>query len=153
ITKERLDNLPLVGNNVLDLLSTLPGLRINPLGDSYNTIGGLGINSINTTPHGLTIVDGPIHAPKPTYLPGYNAFSPTTLVPDLVGEIRLILSPVDAELGRGNSQVQILTRSGTNKYAGSATWNIRNTALDANTWTNNHTLIDGKPTPLDWNNN
>jgi hypothetical protein len=153
ISQERLDSLPLVGNNVLDLLSTLPGLRINPLGDSYNTIGGLGINTINTTRDGLSIVDGRIDAQNTVYLPGYNAFSPTTLVPDLVGEVRLILSPVDAELGRGNSQIQIRTRSGTNRYAGSATWNVRNTALDANTWTNNHTLINGQPTPLDWNNN
>ena len=57
----------------------------------------------------------------------------------LSGEIRLILSPVDAELGRGNSQIQIHTRSGTNKYTGSAAWYVRNTALDANTWSNNHT--------------
>src|SRR4030095_14384932 len=32
----------------------------------------------------------------------------------LVGEVRLIVPPVDAELGRGNSQVQIRTRSGSN---------------------------------------
>jgi hypothetical protein len=153
VTQDRLESLPLVGNNVLSLLSTLPGLRINPLGDTYNTIGGLGINSINTTRDGLSIVDGRIDPQNQVYLAGYGAFSPTTLVPDLIGEIRLILSPVDAELGRGNSQVQIRTRSGTNKFAGSATWSVRNTALDANTWTNNHTLINGKPTPLDWSNN
>jgi hypothetical protein len=50
----------------------------------------------------------------------------------------LILSPVDAELGRGNSQIQIQTRSGTNRYTGSASWNIRNTALNANSWGNNN---------------
>src|SRR5262245_13227595 len=153
ITKERLDSLPLVGNNVLDLLSTLPGVRISPLGDTFNTIGGLGINTINTTRDGLSIVDGRIDPQNVLDPACYNAFSPTILLPDLVGEIRLILSPVDAELGRGNSQIQIQTRSGTNTYAGTATWNIRNTALDANTWTNNHTLIDGKATPLDWHNN
>src|SRR5499426_240368 len=117
ITKERLDSLPLVGNNVLDLLSTLPGVRISPLGDTFNTIGGLGINTINTTRDGLSIVDGRIDPQNFVYQPGYNAFSPTILLPDLVGEIRLILSPVDAELGRGNSQIQIQTRSGTNTYA------------------------------------
>ena len=69
---------------------------------------------------------------------GYSLLSTTTLNPDLVGEIRLILSPVDAELGRGNSQVQITTRSGTNRYTGSAVWNIQNTALNANTWDNNN---------------
>ena len=83
----------------------------------------------------------------------------TTVVnPDLVGEIRLILAPVDAELGHGNSQVQISTRSGTNKYTGAATWVVRNTALNANTWTNNHTptLINGvqvsNNTTPDWSN-
>ena len=47
--------------------------------------------------------------------PGSSSFSNSTVInPDLVGEIRLITPPVDAELGRGNGQVQIQTRSGTN---------------------------------------
>src|SRR6185436_1843362 len=33
--------------------------------------------------------------------------------------------------------VQILTKSGTNKFTGSAVWNVMNTALNANTWANN----------------
>lgn len=145
--------LPLVGNNVLDLLNTMPGINLDARGEIYNTINGLGINSINPTRDGLSIVNGRIAPQDALYSAGYKAFSPTTLVPDLVGEIRVITSPVDAELGRGNTQIQIRTRSGTNQYNGSATWNIRNTALDANTWMNNHTLIDGKATPLDWQNN
>ena len=85
--------------------------------------------------------------------------STTTISPDLVGEIRLIVSPVDAEIGRGSAQVQISTRSGTNRYSGSASWNIRNSALDANTWNNNHTAftdpISGvvyNSTPKNWSN-
>jgi hypothetical protein len=153
LTQDRVQNLPLVGNNVLDLLSTLPGIAINPDGEHLNTVGGLSLNTINATRDGLPIGDDRQAANDPSYRPGYKAFSPTTLVPDLVGEIRLILSPVDAELGRGNAQIQIVTRSGTNKYNGSASWSFRNTALDANTWVNNHTLINGEATPLDWNNN
>lgn len=63
-----------LGNNVLNLLSTLPGLRINPLGDTYNNIGGLGINTINTTRDGLSIVDGRIDPQNITYSSGYGAF-------------------------------------------------------------------------------
>jgi hypothetical protein len=44
----------------------------------------------------------------------------TIMNPDLVGEIRMILAPVDAEVGRGNSQIQVSTRSGTNRFTGSA---------------------------------
>src|SRR6185369_5978712 len=83
---------------------------------------------------------------------GRYLLSDTTLLPDLVGEIRLVLSPVDAELGRGNSQIQIRTRSGTNKYNGSAAWYVRNTALDANTWVNNHTPFTDPATGVTVNN-
>jgi hypothetical protein len=60
-------------------------------------------------------------------------------------------------LGRGNAQLQIQTRSGTNRYAGSAVWNIRNSAVSANTWSNN-TNVDPltgqwKPTTPKWENN
>src|SRR5262249_43702282 len=135
LTQDKIENLPLVGNNVLDLLFTMPGLRLSPLGDAFDTVNGLGVNTINTTRDGLSTVDTRFY---PEFW-GTKTFSTTTITPDLVGEIRLIVSPVDAEIGRGNAQVQIRTRSGTNRYNGSATWNVRNSAFDANTWTNNHT--------------
>jgi len=50
--------------------------------------------------------------------------------PDLVGEIKLILPPVDGEPGRGNSQVRIYTRSETNRYTGTATWSVAPTAVN-----------------------
>jgi hypothetical protein len=154
LPQAKIQSLPLVGNNVLDLLETLPGLRTSlttPPGtapgtapDSFDTVNGLGLDTINVTRDGLSINDGRYAAGSTTggaSITGKGRFllSDTTLLPDLVGEIRLILSPVDAELGRGNSQIQISTRSGTNRYTGSAAWYVRNTALDANTWDNNHT--------------
>ena len=76
--------------------------------------------------------------------------------PDLVGEVRLILTPVDAEFGRGNGQIQITTRSGTNRYTGSAVWNVENTELNPNTWANNRNVDatgQWSPTQPDWRNN
>jgi hypothetical protein len=163
----RIQNLPLVGNNVLDLLNILPGLRFSPIGESNDTIGGLGINTMNVTRDGLPVRDDRFSPQagvdlngNPTIFAAYNGgfslLSTTTINPDLVGEIRLILSPVDAELGRGNSQVQITTRSGTNKFTGSAVWNIQNTALNANSWDRNNDIdpTTGKwnPTEPDWRN-
>ncbi|MEJ2245873.1 MAG: TonB-dependent receptor, partial [Acidobacteriota bacterium] len=66
---------------------------------------------------------------------GLNAA--TRVNPDLVGEFRMILAPVDAEAGRGNAQLQITTKSGTNNYHGSLVWNAQNTAIDPNTWEQN----------------
>ena len=69
-------------------------------------------------------------------MPG--GFQPATIMnPDMVGEVRMVTSPVDAELGRGNSQVQVQTRSGTNTFRGALVYNIRNSAIEPNTWANN----------------
>src|SRR5438477_12427267 len=64
---------------------------------------------------------------------------------------------VEAEMGRGNGKVQILTRSGTNQFHGTGVWSVRNSALDANTWNNNRQVDPKtgawKPTVPDWANN
>ena len=49
LTIDKIQSLPMVGNNVLDLLNTLPGMRLSPAGDAFNTINGLGMNTVNTT--------------------------------------------------------------------------------------------------------
>jgi hypothetical protein len=158
LTQDKIEALPLVGNNILDLLDTMPGLRLNPFFDSgaFDTVNGLGMNSVNMTRDGLSTVD----VRNYPELYGRRTLSNNVILPDLVGEIRLVVSPVDAEIGRGNAQVQVRTRSGTNQYRGSTTWNVRNSALDANTWTNNHTPyvdpISGErsnSTRRDWFNN
>ena len=138
-------DLPLVGQNVLSLLDVLPGFRA-AAADSQSTIGGLNLDYTNTTIDGLSTVSSRDSAS----LWGRQVMTTNVINPDLVGEIRLILSPVDAELGRGNSQIQIQTRSGTNKYTGAAVWNVQNTALNANTWANKRN--PGPPTTPDWYN-
>jgi len=157
LTEQRVRDLPIVGNNVLDLLSVLPGFRAGNTaigGAGGGTVGGMGLDSVNATINGLSTNSSRDSAG----FWGYQTFTTTVVNPDLVGEIRLILAPVDAELGRGNAQVQIQTRSGTNKYTGSAVWNVQNTALNANSWLNNHTstLQNGVPisnsTKPDWRN-
>jgi beta-lactamase regulating signal transducer with metallopeptidase domain len=73
-------------------------------------------------------------APAPSPTPG-TAPNPTPVSPDLVGEIKLILSPVDQAPGTAPGQIQIRTSSGTSTNSGNAIWSFRNTALDPNTWT------------------
>jgi len=142
LNQNRVLNLPIVGNDVLDLVRIMPGYRQGPgglLGAALDTFAGTSAGTVNTTRDGISVSDGRFNN---------GVYSTTTINPDLVGEIRLILTPVDAELGRGNAQVQIQTRSGTNRYTGTAAWYVRNTALNPNSWANNRT-----GTPADWFNN
>jgi hypothetical protein len=170
LSESRISALPMVGNNVLNLLNVLPGVRASTssgpglFGPQLSTVNGLDLNSVNVTRDGISTNDtrfsaaGDVTAGVSIPHGGSTGvMSPTTINPDLVGEMRLILSPVDAELGRGNSQIQIQTRSGTNRFTGAAVWNVQNTALNANTWDNNRQVDPrtGQWSPLapNWRNN
>ena len=117
--------LPLVGNNVMELLNSMGGVikAEEPIfGASSQTFAGVGGGSINITRDGVS-------ANEVRYTSGIN--SPSYVNQEVVGEFRMVLSPVDAELGRGAGQVQITTRSGSNAFHGSGVWNNQNTVLDA----------------------
>jgi Ca-activated chloride channel homolog len=88
LTAQQVQNLPLVGNNVLDLLTVAPG--------SSNSAAAT--QSLNSTRDGLSTTDG------------RSPITSTVVNPDLVSELRVILAPADAELGRGNGQIQTTTR-------------------------------------------
>ncbi|HSU87514.1 MAG TPA: carboxypeptidase-like regulatory domain-containing protein, partial [Terriglobia bacterium] len=141
-------DLPIVGvmgNDTLNLVRTLPGLNLsNDLIFAANDskLAGVSASSIQIQRDG---VDASAAGRWPAGIQGA-----TIMNPDLIGEVRMILAPVDAEVGRGNSQIQVQTKSGTNKFHGAAVWNIRNSALDPNTWANNR--VQPVPATRDWTN-
>jgi len=117
----KLRDLPLATRNALDLVATTAGTQ----GSSF---AGSRTVSVNTVRDGVPVSDG-------RYDVGVSAS--TYVSPDLVEEVRVIVAPADAEMGRGSGQVQMATRSGTNQYRGSVFWTNRNSALSANSWGNN----------------
>jgi hypothetical protein len=135
LAQKTIQDLPLVSNNVLDLVATMGGtfLTVDKVfGAEQTSFAGVSARDVNIQRDGISVNNQ-------RWPNGLE--TPTKMNPDLVGEIRMILAPVDAEMGRGNGQIQIQTRSGTNQFRGSATWNIDNTALNANTWLNNSRRI------------
>ena len=114
LTQQKVSDLPLVGNDVLDLILVMngvEGITGNAFGQEGTTFAGISAREINIQRDGISVNESRF----PT-----GVRSATRLNPDLVGEIRLILAPVDVEMGRGNAQIQVSTRSGTNRYSGSA---------------------------------
>jgi hypothetical protein len=122
-------DLPLVGRNVMDLVTqTMPGVTGD--GDSETTFAGMAAGAsanIGISMDGVTMNTGRhTQGLKTTFF----------VNPDMVDEMRVVVAPVDVE-GRGAAQIQMRARSGTNQFRGAATWNIRNSALNANSWSNN----------------
>jgi hypothetical protein len=114
-------DLPLATRNILDLVNTTPGVQ----GSNF---AGARLTQLNTTRDGIPVSDGRYDI---------GAATTTYTSPDLVDEVRVIVAPADAELGRGSGQIQMSTRSGTNDLRGSLFWVNRNSKLAANSWSNN----------------
>ncbi len=130
LPETQVNDLPLVNSNALDLIKVMGGVNMTPNAiwqADQTTLAGIGADQVNVQRDGVTVNDV-------RYATGMN--SPVHLNPEIVGEIKLVVAPVDAEMGRGSGQVQVVTKSGNNEYTGSAVWNIQNSALDANWWRN-----------------
>jgi hypothetical protein len=131
LPQRQVEDLPLVSNNVLDLIGVMAGVYMTNdavFGAEATNFAGVSARDVNVQRDGVSLN-------SQRWPNGLD--SPTRMNPDLVGEIRMILAPVDAEMGRGNGQIQIQTRSGTNALHGAGVWNVQNSALDSNTWANN----------------
>jgi hypothetical protein len=125
--------LPLLGNDLMQLINVMGGVvkaENTIFGAGDQTLAGVRANNINITRDGVSVNDV-------RYSSGIT--SPGRLNPEMVGEFKLVLTPVDAEMGRGAGQVQVLTKSGGNEFHGSGVWSVINTAMDAKEWYDNFT--------------
>jgi hypothetical protein len=80
LSAERIRDLPLVGNNVLDLLNVLPGTK-------QAKSAGNAANKTNTTRDGIAVTDTRVQNGAAA------AVGATTINPDRVGEVRWIQAP------------------------------------------------------------
>src|SRR5438552_3110793 len=122
-------DLPLSSRNVLDLVSTTPGVvtTINAFGAPTYAFGGTPISQVNTTRDGLTTNDG-------RYNNSNGAYSAVYTSPDMVQEVRSTANNLDPAMGRGSAQVQMRTRAGGNEYHGALFYSNNNSKIAAQPW-------------------
>jgi hypothetical protein len=133
LPQEQVVDLPLVGRNVMDFARLTPGVvGDGGAGTTFAGVAAGGSGNVNLQLDGVS-VNNQRHA--------QGLYSATVINPDMIEEFRVIVAAVDVE-SRGSAQVQARTRSGTNQFHGAAVWNLRNSALNANTWTNNRQNIE-----------
>ena len=125
IQENAIQSIPLLSGSVMDLVNIIA--NVTPTNDpvfggQFQTFAGSNANQINITRDGISVNEV-------RFATGIQAN--TNINQEMIGEFKMVLSPVDAEMGRGAGQVQMTTRSGSNAFHGSGVWNIQNTALDA----------------------
>src|SRR6266513_1032017 len=116
-------SLPLATRNVIDLAIITAGIVLENFRCALMT-------QINTTRDGLPTGDD-------RYLDWNGAYSGTFTSPDLVEEVQVNVTSVDAAVGRGSGQVRLQTRSGTNTFHGALFHSNQNSKLAANNWFQN----------------
>ncbi len=143
IDRKFINDLPMVDRYVMDLTKLTPGVTES---DDQCGVGCTGTNFVSNGSRNSTsdvLMDG---ATITNYEPNGGVTQVTyTPSPEAVEEFRVEQSNFSAEYGfSGASVVNMITRSGTNKFHGSGYDFIRNTITDANNWFNN---LNGIPIP------
>lgn len=143
VQSQEIENLPLVERNVYTLLDLTPGVQ-------SNNGGGIATASATTSnlslgfPEQRTLINGGTDGGTGSvnyYLDGgtnmTNLRNTGNILPapDAIQEFRVQTNAYNAEFGRfANGVVNVLTKSGTNRFRGSLYEFVRNDAFNANEW-------------------
>lgn len=148
---------PLNGRNVNNLLDFIPGV-VPGGGTQGSTMANGGSGNFQAGGQTQAIaynnyqIGGGFSGQSIFYIDGMeqniaeNNVNPLVPTQDAVQEFRVSTNDVSAEFGGFNGGVvQIVTKSGTNKFHGNVYEYFRNTALDANDWFSNHEGLGKAP--------
>jgi hypothetical protein len=136
VDRTMVNALPLINRNVLDLAFLAPGVLQEP-GSVYGTGSSIGFSSNGgRTDASEVLIDG---VAATTYEPNGNIYTVLFEPPvEAVQEFKIMQSNFTAEEGfSGNAYINLVMRSGTNAFHGSAWDFLRNQKLDSNNWFSN----------------
>jgi hypothetical protein len=144
LTGSEMVNLPTITRSAVELLTLQPGAT--PLsaqgdrnGESGGSVSGARSDQNAVMLDGIDISDI------------FGAGTPTseTVVPmnvDAMSEFRVgVANPNASVASASGGQVSVASKGGTNSLHGTVYWYMQNTALNANTWENNHIVNPLKP--------
>jgi hypothetical protein len=139
INMKDIDTLPQLGRSPMTLAIFQPGVQIDVRAgqdSSFSHVNGLRGGSNNSSLDGVDVNDSDV--PR-------LGLSLTANDSDSVEEFNVVTAAGTAEYGRNaGAQINLITRSGSNQYHGSAYDYLRNTDLNANDFFNNQS---GSPVP------
>jgi len=146
--------LSLNNRNYEQLLTLVPGVTSTASDQIYvGATNPLGTNTVNFSVNGARtsqnnwMVDGADNIDR-----GSNLTLLSYPSVDAIAEFKLVRGAYDPEFGRnGGGQVNVVTRSGTSAFHGSAYEFFRNDVLNANTYLNKNKAVATPRNPLRYN--
>ena len=131
IDSEQVQDLALNGRNYIELITLIPGVAVTSLDQMTMTTGlsvsNQSINGNRTDTNHMT-VDG-----ASNLVSGSNTSQINNVGVDFIQQVSIQTSSFSAEYGRNSgSNINVVTKSGTDQFHGSLFETIRNDDLDAN---------------------
>src|SRR5215470_16458921 len=149
VTREQIDSLELNGRNPIWLAALVPGARGTTLANlNFGFTQGPANFNGSRNPENLITFDG-----APATRTRSNGTSLGAADVDSTQEVEILTSNYAAEYGRtSGAQIRFTTKTGTNQFHGAAYEYLRNTALNANTWSrNSNPFTAATPPPIHYN--
>jgi len=144
VESRKVQEMPLNGRNVINLITLVPGVvaqgdaMTNPTGQNIFSFGNYQVGGA-VAGQNATFLDG---APLNVAQGSLIALIPTQ---DAMQEFRVQTNSLGPEFGRfAGGVINLVSKSGSNEFHGSAYEFLRNKVLNANTFFNN---LTGKPVP------
>jgi hypothetical protein len=151
VTGEQVQKQELNGRNPLYMTQLLPGVTSSAtLGDfnfAFNSGQAFNINGAREQDTRFTLDNAPAVRTRGDgqIIAGANV--------DAVQEIQVLTADYSAEYGSASgAQIRVVTKSGTTNFHGSMYEYLRNSAMNANTWTRNLNPATQFPSPFVYNN-
>ena len=137
LTTQQLDSVTQRGRNVVGFLRLLPGVNTSGESEALHGAGGIGTGLPNVggvRAGALTIgVDGQQGQDN-----GSSNSYTTSVSLDAIAEVKVLLNTYQAEYGRnGGAVVNVVSKSGTKDFHGSAYWYKRHEMFNAQNFFNN----------------
>ena len=152
VDSKQIQDLTLNGRNPIYLALLKPGVSGGSIGtfdpDSVSN-GGFSINGGRSDEY-VVMVDGAVATRSRSSGSMLGAQDV-----DTIQEVQILTANYNAEYGRSSGgQIRFVTKSGTKSFHGDVVENFRNSALDANDWTRNHSPLASQylqPAPFRFN--
>jgi len=149
VTREQIDSLELNGRNPIWLAALVPGARGTTLANlNFGFTQGPANFNGSRNPENLITFDG-----APATRTRSNGTSLGAADVDSTQEVQILTTDYAPEYGRtSGAQIRFTTKTGTNQFHGAAYEYLRNTVLNANTWTRNaNSLTTHITAPVNYN--
>jgi hypothetical protein len=140
IRSEQVDNLAILGRNVMSLLSLMPGVVDLDEPDSPSRDSNLYVQGNRRNTNALTLDGMNMNAL------GNNYTATVSVSQDAIAEVKVLLSNYQAEYGRmSGANIQLVSKSGGRDFHGRASYFKRHEQFNANNFFNNRL---GLPKPV-----